>query len=46
MNHWHKYDIEVTGVFRNYRGIKSYAGIASQSGRKKLSIVTIKPEIS
>ena len=44
MGHWHKCDTKGTGMFRNYSGNKSYAGIGSQSGGQKLSIVEIKPE--
>ena len=44
MGQWHKCDTKGTGMFRNYSGNKSYAGIGSQSGGQKLSIVEIKPE--
>ena len=44
MDHWHKCDIKGNGVFRNYSGNKSYSGMDSLSGGKKLSTVKIKPE--
>lgn len=44
MGYWHKCDIKGTGMFRNYSGNKSYAGIVLSLVGKNLSTVTIKPE--